>query len=109
LTIAQATLLNYRAKDLTSKGSAGKTSPPISLPNQRAEPRFPDPLAATVHKLLTGNPGVGPRIPLPPQVNQSIPDALPHPLAANIHNLLAGNMAQNFRPAPFLHDPLYAP
>ncbi|KAJ7895464.1 hypothetical protein B0H14DRAFT_3853935 [Mycena olivaceomarginata] len=109
LTIAQATLLNYRAKDLTSKGSAGKTSPPISLPNQRAEPRFPDPLAATVHKLLTGNPGVGPRIPLPPQVNQSIPDALPHPLAANIHNLLAGNMAQNFRPAPFPHDPLYAP
>ncbi|KAJ7245645.1 hypothetical protein B0H12DRAFT_1325282 [Mycena haematopus] len=106
LSIAQATLLNYRAKELQSTGDS--TSPLIGLgaPQKRAKPRFPDPLAAAVHELLTGNPGA--RAHIPPPANQC-PDTLPHPLAANIHNLLGINTAQNFRPILFPQDPLYAP
>ncbi|KAF8129453.1 hypothetical protein K438DRAFT_1999856 [Mycena galopus ATCC 62051] len=104
MTIAQATLLNYRAKELQNRD---KPLPGVEVPNKRAEPRFPDPLATTVHQLLTGNPGARARI--PPPISQCVPDVLPHPLAANIHNLLAINPAQNYRPTPFPKDPLYSP
>ncbi|KAJ7036705.1 hypothetical protein C8F04DRAFT_463755 [Mycena alexandri] len=133
LSIAQATLLSYRGKELQSNSGSGGIlfAPPIApvIANK------PDPFAAHVHELWTGNPGA--RAHLAPSVNvpapvhqqpqrwpqhqqihqphqyQGIPDTLPHPLAANIHNLLAFNppAAQNFHPSvmPFPQDPLYAP
>ncbi|KAK6992678.1 hypothetical protein R3P38DRAFT_3083553 [Favolaschia claudopus] len=96
LTMAQATLLNYRAKDI--QVTHGMEPSPFDVPNQPAEPRNPAPLATTVHELLTGNPGARRAVSLHiPTIQQPItlppPEArLPHPLAASVHNILAGNV-----------------
>ncbi|KAJ7624302.1 hypothetical protein DFH06DRAFT_1481625 [Mycena polygramma] len=128
LSIAQATLLNYRASDLSAPIHLNSN---VAAPRNLPDPRLPDMLAATVHGLLTSNPGAR-RPPLPQQLQPSspqqppqrqfipetlmqppqrqfIPETLPHPLAASIHDLLAFNSAQSFRPTPFPQDPLYAP
>ncbi|KAJ7770013.1 hypothetical protein B0H16DRAFT_1686077 [Mycena metata] len=132
LSIAQATLLSYRGKDLQSNSGGGGIPIPPAIANK------PDPFAAHVHELLTGNPGARARLappvvdvpvpshhqplrwpqhqqihqPGPPQY-QGIPDTLlPHPLAASIHNLLAFNppgFGASGYVKPFPQDPLYAP
>ncbi|KAK7046447.1 hypothetical protein R3P38DRAFT_2873843 [Favolaschia claudopus] len=130
LTMAQATLLNYRAKDI--QATHGMEPSPFDVPNQSTEPRNPAPLATTVHELLTGNPGARRAVSLHiPTIQQPItlpsPVArLPHPLAASVHNILAGNVKhgqaqqsqQRFSPpqhslfAPAQTaavDPMYAP
>ncbi|KAJ6517461.1 hypothetical protein C8R47DRAFT_1312927 [Mycena vitilis] len=128
LSIAQATLLNYRASDLSAPIHSN-----VAAPRDLPDPRLPDMLAATVHGLLTSNPGARrpplpppPLQPPPPQQQlplcqfipethmqppqcQFNPETLPHPLAASIRDLLAFNSAQSFRPSPFAQDPLYAP
>ncbi|KAF7343856.1 RRM domain-containing protein [Mycena sanguinolenta] len=126
LTIAQATLLNYRAKQQLQSTAVASNLLGLGIHNngRPAEGRVPDPLAAAVHELLTGNPGArAQRLPAPPPpVNRCAPDALPtlpHPLAANIHNVLAMNPAQNQNiiwptaptsfSFPLFQDPLYAP
>ncbi|KAJ7436804.1 hypothetical protein B0H11DRAFT_2294672 [Mycena galericulata] len=110
LSIAQATLLSYRGKELhesssneslvalQSGSSLGRLSmmaeapapAPMPIPNNMSMPTLSS--NPRLSELLALQAGV---LPPPPTQHQNQHHPLPHPLAAGIHDLLAFNAAQS--------------
>ncbi|KAJ7488892.1 hypothetical protein FB451DRAFT_1552840 [Mycena latifolia] len=110
LSIAQATLLNYRGTQL-----AGVQTDGIPLPSAQVTPPrsaemplpLPHPLAARVHELMTSTGRA-----VPPHMNQGLP--VPRAPSLPLHDPLYAPYAGPPPPPPLLaqptmHDPFYAP